>query len=288
MRQRFPAVECIELPDVKIRYAKKNVAFQLLLQTPKLVAQIKKDKQAIKKLATDKKPDLIISDGRLGFYERHVHSILINHQLNIFPNKLWGAPARKYLKFRCKQFDELWIPDNQANPLSGVLSKGNHAQKKWIGTLSRFSAQSVDVQTDVLLLLSGPETQRSVFEELLLSQRFPSHWKIKLIRGTNKKRLSLSYEDLEEVIDLAMEKDIEQKLNESKLIICRSGYSTIMDLDVLHKKAIFIPTPGQQEQEYLAKHLQERNSYFLIEQKTLRQNKDLLTNFITTCVNLEA
>jgi len=38
-------------------------------------------------------------------------------------------------------------------------------------------------------------------------------------------------------------------------VISRSGYTTIMDLAVLEKKAYFIPTPGQNEQEYLAKRL---------------------------------
>ena len=43
-----------------------------------------------------------------------------------------------------------------------------------------------------------------------------------------------------------------------RTIICRSGYSTIMDLAALGvlDKARFCPTPGQSEQEYLAHWLQ--------------------------------
>nr|MBP6558208.1 glycosyltransferase [Flavobacterium sp.] len=37
------------------------------------------------------------------------------------------------------------------------------------------------------------------------------------------------------------------------MVLCRSGYTTVMDLAKLEKKAFFIPTPGQFEQEYLAK-----------------------------------
>lgn len=47
-------------------------------------------------------------------------------------------------------------------------------------------------------------------------------------------------------------KDLETTINSSKLIISRSGYTTIMDLAKLNKRAIFIPTPGQYEQLYLA------------------------------------
>jgi UDP-N-acetylglucosamine:LPS N-acetylglucosamine transferase len=46
---------------------------------------------------------------------------------------------------------------------------------------------------------------------------------------------------------------LEQTFNESELVLCRSGYTTVMDLAKLGKKAFFIPTPGQFEQEYLAK-----------------------------------
>jgi predicted glycosyltransferase len=51
--------------------------------------------------------------------------------------------------------------------------------------------------------------------------------------------------------------DLEAALNSSKLIISRSGYTTIMDLAKLEKKAIFIPTPGQFEQLYLSEKLSQ-------------------------------
>ena len=51
--------------------------------------------------------------------------------------------------------------------------------------------------------------------------------------------------------------ELEQAFNESKVVLCRSGYTTIMDLAKLRKKAFFIPTPGQYEQEYLARKLKK-------------------------------
>ena len=48
---------------------------------------------------------------------------------------------------------------------------------------------------------------------------------------------------------------LETAINESELILSRSGYTTIMDLAKLGKKAFFIPTPGQYEQLYLSKKL---------------------------------
>lgn len=49
--------------------------------------------------------------------------------------------------------------------------------------------------------------------------------------------------------------ELEKAINESELILSRSGYTTIMDLAAMQKKAFFIPTPGQYEQIYLAKRL---------------------------------
>jgi UDP-N-acetylglucosamine:LPS N-acetylglucosamine transferase len=54
--------------------------------------------------------------------------------------------------------------------------------------------------------------------------------------------------------------ELEIAIQESKYIICRSGYSSIMDLAFLGAKAFLIPTPGQFEQEYLAKKLKREGS----------------------------
>ena len=56
-------------------------------------------------------------------------------------------------------------------------------------------------------------------------------------------------------------------MQEASLIISRSGYSTIMDLVQLQKRAILVPTPGQTEQEYLASYLMEKKFFIAIEQK---------------------
>jgi hypothetical protein len=52
--------------------------------------------------------------------------------------------------------------------------------------------------------------------------------------------------------------ELAQVLLQSEYIISRSGYTTVMELLSLQKKSILIPTPGQTEQEYLAKKLQIR------------------------------
>jgi len=60
------------------------------------------------------------------------------------------------------------------------------------------------------------------------------------------------------VYDYLLTDELEQVISKSEVVLCRSGYSTIMDLSVMNKKVFFIPTKGQFEQEYLAKYLNER------------------------------
>ena len=55
-------------------------------------------------------------------------------------------------------------------------------------------------------------------------------------------------------------------LAQSDIVIARSGYTTIMDLAKLNKKAILIPTPGQTEQEYLANYLMEKKYFYSVPQ----------------------
>ena len=35
-----------------------------------------------------------------------------------------------------------------------------------------------------------------------------------------------------------LSKELEQKINQSKVVICRSGYSSVMDLAILQKKVL--------------------------------------------------
>ena len=61
----------------------------------------------------------------------------------------------------------------------------------------------------------------------------------------------------------------------SKLLVCRSGYSTLLDLSVIQSRAILIPTPGQPEQEYLSLELMNKKLYYSVQQDALNFEVDL-------------
>jgi UDP-N-acetylglucosamine:LPS N-acetylglucosamine transferase len=69
------------------------------------------------------------------------------------------------------------------------------------------------------------------------------------------------------VIPYADPDTLNRLLQKAEYVVCRAGYSTIMDLLILGKKGIYIPTPGQTEQQYLAKRLMQQHWGFCFEQE---------------------
>ncbi|MFI5141358.1 MAG: glycosyltransferase, partial [Bacteroidia bacterium] len=154
--------------------------------------------------------------------------------------------------------------------LSGILSnKRDLKNVVFIGPLSRFEKKEMQQKKyDVLILLSGPEPQRTLLEEKLISVFANTNYKIALVRGSfNEKAQKLPPNFY--AINIASSKQLQELFNESSKIICRSGYSTLMDLKALGLKAVLIPTPGQSEQEYLANYWQEKFACTYLEQKNI-------------------
>ncbi|WP_374959237.1 glycosyltransferase [Gilvibacter sp.] len=106
-----------------------------------------------------------------------------------------------------------------------------------------------------MLLLSGPEPQRSLLEEILLEAFKDSDKRVLCVLGKPESSQERYTQGAVEVVTYMTSEELETAINASDVIISRSGYTTIMDLAALEKKALFIPTPGQYEQEYLAKKL---------------------------------
>ena len=58
------------------------------------------------------------------------------------------------------------------------------------------------------------------------------------------------------------DQELARLIPESRIVLSRPGYSSIMDLVYFGKQAIFVPTPGQTEQEYLAEKLKKEKYYY--------------------------
>lgn len=259
LRKEFPNLESIELPSYQITYAKKASGFKwkLLFDSPKMLKAINDEKKVVKQLVAEGRIDGIISDNRLGVRNKKVPSAFITHQLNVLTGNTTWLSTKMHFDI-IKKFDICWVPDIAGvNNLSGKLG---HPEKlpehvKYIGPLSRMKKRPLEKKYDILVLLSGPEPQRTILEEKLMLELKNSEKKILFVLGkVEEKKLAYNEENFR-VYNFMGSRALEKAINESEVVISRSGYTTIMDLAVLEKKAFFIPTPGQFEQEYLAKRL---------------------------------
>ena len=261
-KQKFPELNHIIIDGYNVKYGhRKSQAISMMLQTPKFLRTIYKERKTAEKIANQLELDFIISDNRFGFRSSRTTNIFITHQIHI-QGPSWVKPIfYKVNTNYIKRFNHCWIPDYEYNNnLSGLLSQDPKPNNcVFIGPLSRFNqpAKSHNYKYKYLAILSGPEPQRTIFEKLIIKQLIKEDEKCIIIGGKPKgndfiKNNILYFNHLN---DLKFKEAIE----ESKHIICRAGYSSIMDLSILQKDALLIPTPGQTEQEYLAKYHKEKS-----------------------------
>ncbi len=260
LQKEFPELESIELPSYNITYPKKGSHFKwkILLKLPQIKKTMDAEKTIVKQLIKDGRIQGIISDNRFGIRNKEIPSVFITHQLNVLTGSTTAFTSKMHQKL-IKTFDVCWVPD-VANGLINLSGKLGHLKNdllpiKYIGVLSRMKKKEVKKTIDILILLSGPEPQRTILEEMLKESFKTSEKKVLVIRGIVETDQKWSNFENIKVVNFMKSGELEDTLNKSEIVICRSGYTTIMDLTVLEKKAFFIPTPGQYEQEYLAKRL---------------------------------
>ncbi len=256
-----------ELPSYKITYAEKgkNFKIKMIWDSPKVLKAIAKEKKAVKKLVKEHQLDGVISDNRLGVYYKKVPCIFITHQLNVLSGNTTWMSSQAHQKI-IKKFEACWVPDVKDKPnLTGKLGhlKKSKMNIKYLGPLSRFEKIDIPQMYDLMVLLSGPEPQRTLLEVKLLNelQQFEGH----ILFVSGKIEASQTQEEIKMKkgsllhINFMQSHELQTALNQSAMVLCRSGYTTVMDLAKLEKKAFFIPTPGQYEQEYLAKRVEKQN-----------------------------
>ena len=261
-KKEFPHLTSLELPSYGIQYSKKGfwLPWKLLFSFFSILKAVRKEHRIVEEYVRKNSIDGIISDNRFGLYNSSVPTVYITHQIQVLFGVFTGITSAIHQKIIAK-YDQCWVPDFESeNSLAGKLSfsKNKINSVKYIGNLSRLTFQKQEKKYDVLLLLSGPEPQRTLLENHLYRVFENYSGKVLLIRGVFHSKTILKQRKNFEILPYLLTEDLQKTILQSDLVICRSGYSTIMDLAKLKKRAFFIPTPGQTEQEYLAKLLQQK------------------------------
>ena len=282
LKGEFPELEFIDFPGHPISYPVngKTMGRKMVSQIPSLFKAIQKEHHFLVQLIDSYKLDGVISDNRYGLYSKKVPTVFMNNSVFIkTPQRLqFLSPLLFRINFSyIKRFDEYWVPDvNTAENLSGDLS---HQQPLpgngyFIGPLSRFAItpqneplkNPAETTYDVLIMLSGPEPQRTIMEELLLKQIKTLKLKAAILQGKPENTPSAPKDSNPAIYPHLNTPSLTKLILNSKVIISRSGYSTLMDLVALNKQAIFIPTPGQTEQEYLAAYHKNKGHFYFTPQ----------------------
>ena len=271
LKQRFPKNTFIKLEGYSPNYSYNgSMAFAMLKSLPEIIKKARKAKKELQKLIIKHDIHAVISDNRYELSTTKVPSIFITHQLNIQTHG-WQIVAKpiidKIINSYINKFDEVWVPDITGNSqLSGKLSESNKFSSKQfkIGLLSRFSEVGINNKSkyiDILIILSGPEPQRTILEEMLLAESLKTKLKIVMLLGKPDENINTEIKNVKLISHLP-DNEFISSIQGAEFIISRPGYSTLMDLANFGSKAVFIPTPGQTEQEYLAKRLLDNGIAF--------------------------
>jgi uncharacterized protein (TIGR00661 family) len=275
LQKEFPSLPFFELPGYDPIYpSTESMVWKMASQLSKFRRVIRDEHECIERIIRENEIDLIISDNRYGCWSEKIPCVFISHQTNILMPKRFGwlsAIVRYFNTKMINRFTYCCIPDYpNDHSLSGELTSfGKHnisTKVLHIGLLSRFKSSTPrEKKFDVLCIFSGPEPQRSIFEEIVMNQLPSSGLKYFVVRGV----FSSSLVEEQHVVNFLTTEKLQEVIEQSEIIIARSGFSTVMDLAALGKKAIFIPTPGQTEQEYLADTLMKQKIAFSMPQNRL-------------------
>lgn len=261
LKKEFPHLEFYQLPSYNIRYSRFPflLKFKLLLKIPHILKTISEERKFTEDLVQRKNISGIISDNRWGVRSKMVPSVFITHQVHVLSG-LFTFISSKIQQNYIQKFTECWIPDvSGRNNLSGTMSLPHKLQLpvKYLGILSRFKKEDLPGNYEILALVSGPEPQRGILENILLGQLKNIKAEICLVRGIVEEKKSEVKTGNLTVFNYLNSQELEHLINSSKFIVCRPGYTSVMDLVKLGKSAYFIPTPGQPEQQYLARRLEK-------------------------------
>jgi predicted glycosyltransferase len=285
LAQEFPQLTMLQLQGYNIRYSKsgKWLIFKIIRQLPKILNNIMSENLWLQTKMTEYEFDAVISDNRFGLRHKKAECIFITHQLSVktglgrFAD--WIAQWLNYGYI--KKFDRCWVADKEsAGNLAGELSHPKqkpNANIEYLGVLSRFDpADGAVTKNHFLVLLSGPEPQRTLLENDIIKNITDIKGSATVVRGLPAASEIIPSTSTVQFYNHLPSTELNREMQRAEFVISRCGYSTIMDIARLHKKSILIPTPGQPEQEYLASELMEKKLSLCMNQKEFSLNDALL------------
>jgi UDP:flavonoid glycosyltransferase YjiC (YdhE family) len=274
LQQEFPALQILFLQGYRIHYTqyKRLLPLKILWQLPKIMRAVWQEHRWLQRTIREQQVNLVISDNRFGLWSRQATCVFITHQLNIQTPFHWLTTLVRHINYRfINRYSACWVPDlaPTSGNLAGALSHPAVLPETptwYIGPLTRLQARTAPLQYKWLFVLSGPEPQRTLLEKKLLQVAAQLKEPVFMLRARPGETQVPDAPSNCTVVNHLDSAALEKIFAASEYIVSRSGYTTVMELLAMGKKALLIPTPGQTEQEYLAKHLQQQQWCYSCEQ----------------------
>lgn len=279
LRRELPDQMVLQLPGYEIFYGSRYMPFNMLKHGRSMLKAMKTEHELTKVIIERHSIDCIISDNRYGCHHSSVPSALITHQLQVFTGqKLLDVYIRRQIRAWCKNYSEIWIPDQlPPDNITGELSGLNMdpIPKYYIGVISELSSLSVKGKYNAVAVISGPEPQRTNFEQLVIKQLSLLPGKYAVVCGRPNTEEQIREEKNLSIFPYLSRTELSELLNQTEVVISRGGYTTLMDIAKTGHKAIICPTPGQYEQIYLADRLANFGQCVYVRQESLNLNTAL-------------
>jgi hypothetical protein len=235
--------------------SEKPTYWQILSQSAKMIKIFKREQDSAHQLVQKYEADLILSDNRYGFRSDACQNILLTHQLSPPVPKLRSFVSKKITKW-VNEFDFCWVPDREINGVCKGLNETELSIPKiYISWLSRFTKKAVAKTFDYCFIASGPKPQIELFTNRISG----------LLQDRNHILIVPFDMGLINQVINPSTSELNALINASETVISRAGYTTIMELQSLAQHSILIPTPGQFEQEYLARTVCSKHINFIQE-----------------------
>ena len=279
-RTEMPGCTYIPFPGFNPGYSRFLPQYLiLLLKTPVLVYHIILEHYRLKKIIHDHSVDIVISDNRFGLWNRRIKTVYVTHQLLIPMPKLFAWLEFTGVIFHrmvISRYSLCFIPDlpgelNVSGRLTHSVKLPRNA--RFIGILSRFTGLPSSVNDNpvslrhITVILSGPEPQRGILEQKLTDILKDKGYPAVILGGNPGKPADMILNGNIIYFNHLPGPAMKEVITRSESIITRSGYTAIMELISLNCSALLIPTPGQTEQEYLARYLAEKGWFATISQR---------------------
>lgn len=256
-KEAMPSASFLSIDGYPFSFAGKgNFVLDILKSMPPLIQHLSYEKKLVEQWVGKHNIDVVITDQRLGFRSSIRPSIVITHQVNL-PVTGISKLAQHFYNKQLDKYDYIWIPDIKGSEsLAGKLSQTERENAIHIGWLSRFHALPNKEKKYVkAAIISGPEPYNYDYFEsiktMFLAKNEPCFILFHQAKNETIGKL--------EIFQHLSADELNIKLQEAEIIYSRSGYSTLMDLKTLGLPSVLTPTPGQNEQIYLAKRWKDLN-----------------------------